>query len=109
MSSLIIVESPTKAKTISKFLGSGFLVRSSMGHVRDLPKSTMGIDIKNGFKPKYTIPAKAKPIVAELKEAAKKSDSVILATDEDREGEAIAWHLSEALGLGKNKETQRIV
>ncbi len=106
---LIIVESPTKARTISKFLGSGFLVRSSMGHVRDLPKSTMGIDIKNGFKPKYIIPAKAKPVIAELKEAAKKSDDVILATDEDREGEAIAWHLSEALGLDEKKATNRIV
>src|SRR3989344_1366100 len=108
MSSLIIVESPTKAKTISKFLGSGFLVRSSMGHVRDLPKSTMGIDIEHAFKPKYMIPAKAKPVIAELKEAAKKSDTVILATDEDREGEAIAWHLSEALGLDGKKQ-QRIV
>src|SRR3989344_3097888 len=94
MSSLVIVESPTKARTISKFLGNGFLVRSSMGHVRDLPKSNMGIDIEHGFKPKYMIPAKAKPVVAELKEAADKSDKIILATDEDREGEAIAWHLA---------------
>ena len=109
MSSLIIVESPTKAKTISKFLGSGFLVRSSMGHVRDLPKSTMGIDIEHGFKPKYMIPAKAKPVIAELKEAAKKSDDVILATDEDREGEAIAWHLAEALNLDQEKGAKRIV
>src|SRR3989344_3267111 len=108
MSRLVIVESPTKAKTISKFLGSGFLVRSSFGHVRDLPKSTMGIDIEHGFKPKYMIPAKAKPVIAELKEAAKKSDEVILATDEDREGEAIAWHLAEALGLDSGK-AQRIV
>ncbi|MBI2063146.1 MAG: type I DNA topoisomerase [Candidatus Yanofskybacteria bacterium] len=105
---LIIVESPTKAKTISKFLGSEFLVRSSMGHVRDLPKSTMGIDVEHGFKPKYTVPAKAKPIIAELKETASKSDTVILATDADREGEAISWHLLEALGLQK-KNPQRIV
>src|SRR3989344_8428619 len=96
---LIVVESPTKAKTISKFLGSGFLVRSSFGHVRDLPKSTLGVDVEHGFKPKYIVPAKAKPVIAELKEAVKKSDTVILATDEDREGEAIAWHLSQALGL----------
>ncbi|MBI2669780.1 MAG: type I DNA topoisomerase [Candidatus Yanofskybacteria bacterium] len=113
---LIIVESPTKAKTIGRFLGSGFLVRSSFGHVRDLPKSTLGVDVEHGFKPKYIIPAKAKPVIAELKEAAKKSDSVILATDEDREGEAIAWHLAEALGLGeiknqksKIKNVERIV
>ena len=106
MSNLVIVESPTKARTISKFLGSGFLVRSSMGHVRDLPKSTMGIDIERGFKPKYIIPAKAKPIITELREAAGKSDAVILATDEDREGEAIAWHLAEALGLQQDASSQ---
>lgn len=104
---LVVVESPTKARTISKFLGSGFLVRSSMGHVRDLPKSTMGIDIEHGFKPKYTIPAKAKPVIAELKEAASKSDVIILATDSDREGEAIAWHLAQALGLGNSKSEVR--
>ncbi len=83
-------------------------MRSSMGHVRDLPKSTMGIDIEHGFKPKYIIPAKAKPVIAELKEAAGKSDTVILATDEDREGEAISWHLVEALGL-QDKKPKRIV
>ena len=105
---LIIVESPTKAKTISKFLGSGFLVRSSFGHVRDLPKSTMGVDIKHGFKPKYIIPAKAKKVVAELKEIVKESDEVIYATDEDREGEAIAWHLTQALGQDE-KTAKRIV
>lgn len=106
---LVLVESPTKSKTIQKFLGTDYKVMASFGHVRDLPKSTMGIDIEHGFKPKYMIPAKAKPVIAELKEAAKKSDEVILATDEDREGEAIAWHLVEALGLDKKKETQRIV
>ncbi len=84
------------------------MIRSSFGHVRDLPKSRLGVDTENGFKPKYVIPAKAKPVIAELKEAAKKSDSVILATDEDREGEAIAWHLAEALGLDADK-TDRIV
>lgn len=108
MSSLVIVESPTKARTISKFLGSGFLVRSSFGHVRDLPKSTMGVDVKHNFKPKYMIPTKAKPVIAELKDAASKTDGVILATDSDREGEAIAWHLAESLGL-KDKKIERIV
>ncbi|PJE51332.1 MAG: DNA topoisomerase I [Candidatus Yanofskybacteria bacterium CG10_big_fil_rev_8_21_14_0_10_36_16] len=112
MSSLIIVESPTKAKTITKFLGSGYLVRSSMGHIRDLPKSRIGVDIENNFQPKYLIPAKAKKQVAELKDALKKTDDVILATDEDREGEAIAWHLTKALGLDgprTSKKVKRIV
>lgn len=103
---LVIVESPTKAKTISKFLGSEYKVESSYGHIRDLPKSTLGIDIEHNFEPKYIVPVKAKKVVKQLKEDAKKSDSVILATDEDREGEAIAWHLAEALGL---KKIQRIV
>ena len=106
MSSLIIVESPTKSRTISKFLGNEFSVLSSFGHVRDLPKSTLGVDVEHGFKPKYIIPAKAKPIIAELKEAVKKSDMVILATDEDREGEAIAWHLAETLGLQQDVSSQ---
>ncbi len=103
---LVIVESPTKAKTISKFLGPDYKVESSYGHIRDLPKSTLGIDIEHNFEPKYIVPAKAKKVVKQLKEDAKKSDSVILATDEDREGEAIAWHLAQALGL---KKIQRIV
>lgn len=102
MNTLIIVESPTKAKTISTFLGKNYIVESSFGHVRDLPKSRLGIDINHGFTPSYLIPAKAKTVVRRLKDIAQKSDAVILATDEDREGEAIAWHLSEALGL-KNK------
>lgn len=84
------------------------MVLPSFGHVRDLPKSTLGVDVERGFKPKYTIPAKAKPVIKELKEAASKSGSVILATDEDREGEAIAWHLTEALGLN-TKKVERIV
>ncbi|MEX2052813.1 MAG: type I DNA topoisomerase, partial [Candidatus Paceibacterota bacterium] len=107
---LVIVESPTKAKTISKFLGSDYLVRSSYGHVRDLPKSKLGVDVEKDFEPKYTIPAKAKKNLAELKQALSKADTVILATDEDREGEAIAWHLVSALGLEKEKKkTERIV
>lgn len=103
---LVIVESPTKAKTIGKFLGPEYKVESSYGHIRDLPKSTLGIDVEHNFEPKYIVPVKAKKVVKQLKEDAKKSDSVILATDEDREGEAIAWHLAEALGL---KKIQRIV
>ena len=100
---LVIVESPTKAKKISSFLGSDFSVLSSFGHVRDLPKSKLGVDVEHNFEPHYLIPAKAKKVVAELKEAAKKSEKIILATDEDREGEAIAWHLVQALGLDKKK------
>ena len=94
---LVIVESPTKAKTITKFLGKEYKIESSFGHIRDLPKTTLGVDVENNFQPKYLVPAKAKKNVAKLKELAKKAKKVILATDEDREGEAIAWHLSEAL------------
>jgi len=105
---LIIVESPTKAKTISKFLAKNYQVTSSFGHIRDLPKSEMGIDIENGFDPRYVIPVKARKTVSSLKSAAKAASSIILASDEDREGEAIAWHLVQALGLDE-KKTQRIV
>ncbi|MDQ3018680.1 MAG: type I DNA topoisomerase, partial [bacterium] len=111
---LIIVESPTKAKTIKKFLGSTYDVEASFGHVRDLPKSKLSIDVEHGFEPKYTIPIKAKEIIAKLKAKAKTASSIILATDEDREGEAISWHLVQALGLGdesdieKGKEDKRI-
>src|SRR3989344_1291817 len=94
---LVIVESPTKAKTISRFLGSDFVVQSSYGHVRDLPKSTLGVEVDKNFKPTYVIPPKSKKIITSLKSAAKKADEVILATDEDREGEAIAWHITQAL------------
>lgn len=105
---LVIVESPTKAKTISKFLGKSFSIKSSYGHVRDLPKKEMGVDIENDFEPKYIIPRLAQSRVSELKKIAKKSDEVILATDEDREGEAISWHLLSALDLDV-KDTKRIV
>ena len=105
---LIIVESPTKAKTIEKFLDKNYKVESSFGHIRDLPEKKMGIDLKNNFSPEYVIPTKAKKTVATLKSAAKKSTEVILASDEDREGEAIAWHLVEALNLDI-KKTKRIV
>ncbi len=105
---LVIVESPTKAKTITKFLDKGFTVESSFGHIRDLPKSDMGIDVDNGFAPRYVVPTKAKKTVTKLKKLADKATEVILASDEDREGEAIAWHLSEALKLPEEK-TSRIV
>jgi len=96
---LIIVESPTKAKTIGKFVGKNFTVESSYGHVRDLPKSKLGIDTEHDFAPQYVIPKRAAPVVANLKALAEKANRVILATDEDREGEAIAWHLVSALAL----------
>lgn len=105
---LIIVESPTKAKTISKFLGKNFKIESSFGHIRDLPKSTLGVDVENNFTPKYLIPTKARKNLNKLKELAAKAEDVVLATDEDREGEAIAWHLQEALKLDPQK-TERIV
>ena len=98
---LIIVESPTKARTISKFLGKEFDVESSFGHMRDLPKSKLGVDVEHDFEPHYIIPLKAKKNVTALKKKAAKASEVILATDEDREGEAIAWHLAEVLELDK--------
>jgi DNA topoisomerase-1 len=100
---LIIVESPTKAKTITKFVGKDFVVESSFGHIRDLPKSTLGVDTENNFEPKYVIPTKARKTVTNLKKLAAKADKIILASDEDREGEAISWHLIEALGLENGK------
>lgn len=101
--SLIIVESPTKAKTISRFLGSEFTVKSSYGHVRDLPKSKLGVDVDHDFAPTYVVPVKAKAVVAELKAAASKAPTIYFATDEDREGEAISWHLVELLKPGADK------
>jgi len=106
---LVIVESPAKAKTIEKFLGKDFMVKSSFGHIRDLPKKNMGVDIESGtFEPTYEVSDDKKKIIAELKKSVKAVDTVWLAADEDREGEAIAWHLFEALKL-KDKETKRIV
>jgi DNA topoisomerase-1 len=105
---LFIVESPAKAKTIEGFLGKDFIVKSSIGHIRDLVKKGMGIDIKNDFEPTYEISPDKTKVVAELKKLAKDADMVWLASDEDREGEAIAWHLSEALNL-KKSNTKRIV
>lgn len=108
MKNLVIVESPAKAKTIEKYLGKDYSVKSSFGHIRDLPKKDMGVDIENNFEPAYTISADKKKVVSELKKAAKAADHVWLASDEDREGEAIAWHLCKAIGL-KPEETKRIV
>jgi len=105
---LVIVESPTKAKTISKFLDKTYKIKSSFGHVRDLPKSDMGIDIEKDFAPKYVIPTKAKAKVAELKDLAEDAEEIILATDEDREGEAISWHLAHILKI-KDNDVKRIV
>jgi DNA topoisomerase-1 len=100
-SSLIIVESPTKVKTIKKYLGNDFDVRASMGHVKDLPKSTLGIDIKNDFEPSYSAIDSRKKVIAELKKAAKNVDNIYLAPDPDREGEAIAWHIAQEIATKK--------
>lgn len=108
MNNLVIVESPAKAKTIEKFLGKGYTVLSSYGHIRDLKKKGIAIDFENNFAPEYEIPADKKDLVKKLKDAAGKADMVWLASDEDREGEAIAWHLCEVLGLNPDT-TRRIV
>src|SRR4030042_4331230 len=106
---LVIVESPTKSKTIQQFLGQNYKVLSSYGHIRDLPTDELGIDIKNDFKPKYIVIPRTKKMIQALKQEAKKAESVILATDEDREGESIAWHLIKVLNLNGKKPYQRIV
>ena len=105
---LVIVESPAKAKTIQKYLGKDFTVKSSFGHIRDLQDKKLSVDVADGFKPEYVVPAAKKKVVAELKKAADESSLVWLASDEDREGEAISWHLVEALGLDRTR-TRRIV
>src|SRR5881628_3674608 len=105
---LLIVESPAKAKTIEKILGSDFTVKSCYGHIRDLEKDDMGIDVNHNYKPRYIVPLDKEKVVKELKQLTKKSDEVWLATDEDREGEAISWHLCEVLGLDP-ASTKRIV
>ena len=105
---LLIVESPSKAKTIEKYLGEDFKVKSSYGHIRDLSKGKKGVNIEENFDPVYEVPAEKEKVVKELKEAAKKASEIWLATDEDREGEAISWHLCEVLGLDEEK-TKRIV
>ena len=105
---LVIVESPAKAKTIEKYLGKEFLVKSSFGHIRDLDKKDFGVDINNKYQPNYIISDDKKKVVSELKKLAKSSKTVWIASDEDREGEAIAWHLMEVLKLDPDK-TNRIV
>jgi DNA topoisomerase-1 len=105
---LVIVESPAKAKTIEKFLGKDYLVKSSFGHIRDLAKKNLGIDLTNSYKPEYIVSPDKKKVVDELKKLAKNAKTVWLASDEDREGEAISWHLYEELGL-KPEKTHRIV
>ena len=105
---LVIVESPAKAKTIEKFLGKDYKVESSFGHIADLPSKELGVDVENDFKPKYIVDQEKKPVVKKLKELAKKADTIWLASDEDREGEAISWHLAETLNLDRSR-TKRIV
>ena len=105
---LVIVESPAKAKTIEGYLGKDYIVKSSYGHVRDLPTKGLSVDLENHFKPDYVVMPDKKKVITELKKLSKDADIVWLATDEDREGEAISWHLFEALGLKENK-TKRIV
>ena len=102
-SKLVIVESPTKAKTIGRFLGKNFIVKSSFGHVRDLPKGKLGVDLEHDFAPTYVIPTKSKKTVTDLKKTAAKADEIYFATDEDREGEAISWHLAQVLGADPAK------
>src|SRR5271167_3700260 len=99
--SLVIVESPAKAKTISKILGKDFQVKASIGHIRDLPRNKLGVNVRKNFEPEYEILREKEVIVEELRAAAKLADKVYLAPDPDREGEAIAWHLSELLAMPK--------
>ena len=105
---LVIVESPAKAKTVGRFLGKGYTVRASVGHVRDLLRSQLSVDLENNFQPKYRVPNEKKAVVKELKELAKHSEEIFLATDPDREGEAIAWHLLEAAEIPP-KISKRVV
>jgi DNA topoisomerase-1 len=107
--SLVVVESPAKAKTINKYLGRNFKVVASMGHVRDLPKSKLGVDVEDGFEPSYEVIASRKKVLKELKDAAKDAETIFVATDPDREGEAIGWHLAEELGSGNKKKIRRLM
>ena len=107
--SLVVVESPAKAKTINKYLGKDYKVVASMGHVRDLPKSKLGVDVDDDFEPSYEVIASRKKVLTELKAEAKKSTDIFIATDPDREGEAIGWHLAEELGSGNKKKIRRLM
>src|SRR5436309_789385 len=102
---LVIVESPTKAKTIGKFLGNGYQIRASMGHVMDLPKSKLGVDLENNFAPQYELSVDKKKIITELKKSAKDAEMIILATDPDREGEAISAHIQYVLSSRAKSKT----
>src|SRR6059058_6050929 len=106
---LVVVESPAKAKTINKYLGKDYKVVASMGHVRDLPKSKLGVDVEEGFKDDYEVIATRKKVLTELKADAKKAEQIFIATDPDREGEAIGWHLAEELGSGNRKKIRRLM
>src|ERR671933_849900 len=106
--SLVVVESAAKAKTIEKILGRDFAVRACLGHVRDLPTSRLGVDIEHDFRPQYVVPKERKEVVKRLKDEARGKSTVLLATDPDREGEAIAWHLVSALGLDGDQQVSRI-
>src|SRR4026207_766460 len=106
---LVVVESPAKAKTINKYLGRDYKVVASMGHIRDLPKSKLGVDIENEFEEQYESIASRKTVIKALKDAAKTATEIYVATDPDREGEAIGWHLAEELGTGDRKKNRRLV
>ena len=105
--SLVVVESPTKVKTIQKYLDGKFIVKASMGHVRDLPKSQLGVDPKKNFKPSYVVSPAKKKVLDELKKAAGKADMLYVATDPDREGEAIGWHVASEMKLPSDREIGR--
>ncbi len=99
---LVIVESPAKARTVGRFLGKGYTVKASVGHIRDLLRSELSVDVENNFQPKYRVPNEKRAVVKELKDLVKKAEEIYLATDPDREGEAIAWHLMEAAEIPEN-------
>src|SRR5690349_698200 len=105
---LVIVESPAKARTIQKYLGRGFRVKASMGHVRDLPKSDLGVDIDKDFAPVYEVAKGKEKVVAALKKSIRQAEAVYLATDPDREGEAIAWHITQAAGIPRSTPIYRV-
>ena len=106
---LVIVESPAKARTIGRLLGRGYEVRASVGHVRDLLRSRLSVDVENGFTPTYRVPREKRKVVKELQAAVKGAGDIYLATDPDREGEAIAWHVLEATKIGEDKGVHRVV
>src|SRR5215831_15593072 len=105
---LVIVESPAKAKTINKYLGKNFVVKASLGHVKDLPKKDLAVDVDNGFRPKYEVIEGKKKLIQELRDASKKVQTIYLAADPDREGEAICWHLQEELNPKKGADGPKV-